>query len=96
MGQHGVYRDAILTARCTGRCPLCTKLSRIISVSMQCSEMLTKSSQKNSWEAILLIASGMRSLNNIAPGVMVDDACRYVEDLRVVSEINSDAPLTQI
>jgi hypothetical protein len=34
--------------------------------------------------------------NNIAPGVRVDDACRYVEDLRIVLEINSEVPLTKI
>src|SRR5271167_480810 len=32
---------------------LCTKLNRIISVLMQCWEMLTKSAQKKFWEAVL-------------------------------------------
>ena len=32
---------------------LCAKLNRIISVLMQCWEMLTKSAQKKSWEATL-------------------------------------------
>jgi CRP/FNR family cyclic AMP-dependent transcriptional regulator len=33
--------------------PTCTKLNRIISVSMRCYKILTKSARKDSWEAIL-------------------------------------------
>jgi Reverse transcriptase (RNA-dependent DNA polymerase) len=32
----------------------------------------------------------------ITPGVRVEDACRYVDDLRIVLEIDSDARLTEV